>query len=144
MPLVFFQPSFHLVNLLLRYHSFIVEHARILLQVFKRGTLTRSLTLRRDIFENIVRARHIVKRPLISMVFYILCACTFRQFVRRVLYVEYNGLIAYFSSPPHFLQAAYFVIVQVVGGVAYNAALEVFSIHFTAFIFKAFAVKKRR
>ena len=93
MPFVFFEPSFHLVHLLLRYHTLVVEYARILLQVFKRGALARSLALRRDIIEYIFDSRHIEERPLVRVFRNLVRARSFRALIRRVLYVEYNGLI---------------------------------------------------
>ena len=93
--LVLFEPSLHLVHLLLRYHSFIVEHARVLLQVFERRALACPLAFRGHILEHIFLARHIVERTLVRVSFPLFARRIFRQAVRRVLNIEDDGLIAH-------------------------------------------------
>ena len=68
----FFEPCFHFVHLLLRYHSLVVEHTRVLLQIFKRRTFARSLTFRRYVIEYVFLARHIEERSLIRVAFTLL------------------------------------------------------------------------
>ena len=98
LPLFCFEPSLHLVHLLLRYHSFIVEHARVLLQVFERRALACPLAFRGHILEHIFLARHIVERTLVRVSFPLFVRRIFRQTVRRVLNVLYVYLFAHFRE----------------------------------------------
>lgn len=144
MPFVFFEPSFHFVYLLLRQHTLVVEHSRIFLQVFKRGTLTRALAFRSDVLVDIVRARHIVKRSLARVFCDFVRACAFRQFIRCVLHVEYYGLIAYVSSPTHFLYPLRFVLVKIIRRIAHQALFVLFRVHVQGFVYAFQIVKYRR
>ena len=94
MPLVFFEPRFHLVHFFLTYHALIVEYTCVLLQVFKGGELARALALRRHVIEVIYFARHVVKGTLSLMRFPFLFARSLRGAVRRVFQIEDDRLIA--------------------------------------------------
>ena len=143
MPLVFFEPRFHFVHLVLGYHALIVEHARILLQVFERGAFTRPLAFRRDIVVHVLFARHIEERPLVRVLLAFVFGRSFRTFVRRVLYIEYYRLIAYCSLPPQFLNAFDFVVVQIIGRVGKQAAVKV-ALNGKPFALQHFRIEQRR
>ena len=96
--LVFFEPSFHSIHLLLRYHSFVVEHSRVLLQIFKCRSFTGTLAFRRHILEHIFLARHIEERSLVRVAFTLLVRRIFRRAIRRVLNIENDRLITDFST----------------------------------------------
>ena len=106
--LVLFQPRFHFFHLLRGNHSVAVEHARGFLQVFERGDLSRFLTrdfpFRRDIVIDVFAARHIVKSALRFVRRSFKSARVLRQAVRRVLYIQYDRLIADCRLPPRFFQ----------------------------------------
>ena len=78
------------------------------LQVFKRGDLSRFLTrdfsFRRDIVIDVFAARHIVKSALRFVRRSFKSARVLRQAVRRVLYIQYDRLIADCRLPPRFFQ----------------------------------------
>lgn len=94
--LVFFKPSFHFVHLLLRYHSFVVEHSRVLLQIFQRRALTRPFAFRRYVIEYVFITRHIKERSLICVMFTFLVRCCFRQTIWRILNIENDRLVTDF------------------------------------------------
>ena len=101
-------PRFHFFHLLRGNHSVAVEHARGFLQVFERGDLPRFLTrdfsFRRDIVIDVFAARHIVKSALRFVRRSFKSARVLRQAVRRVLYIQYDRLIADCRLPPRFFQ----------------------------------------
>ena len=93
---VFFEPSFHFIHLLLRQHTFVVEYARVLLQVFKRRAFARSLAFRRYVIEYVFLASHIKERSLIRVAFTLLVRRCFRQTIWRILNIENDRLAADF------------------------------------------------
>ena len=97
------QPFLHLSHLLLRYHSPVVEYARVFLQVFKRRRFPRALALRRHIGEYVLPARHVIKRPRLRVRRFLVVRGAARKSVRRVLNVEYYRLIADFFYLRRFL-----------------------------------------
>ena len=94
--LVFFEPSFHFVNLLFRYHSLVVEHSRVLLQIFQRRALTCPFAFRRYVIEYVFITRHIKERSLIRVTFTLLVRRCFRQTIRRILNIKNDRLVTDF------------------------------------------------
>ena len=122
---VFFEPCSHFIHLLLRDHSFIVEHSRVLLQVFQRRVFARSLAFRRYVIEYVFLARHIKERSLIRVAFTLLVRRCFRKTIRRILNIENDRLTADFL-PPEFLDPFCLEANKVFGRVRKKSRVKLF------------------